>query len=96
MIEIKDPINMKAIRKEETQAEHYQDIADMIDTYADTDKKFMLWYLLGNMREGLQKNIDNLESKPVKDVSDYAVRRMIYDHYRWSEDMRNVLQEEIF
>lgn len=89
---------MKAIRKEETRTEqeHYQGIADMIDTYADVDKKFMLWYLLGNMRSDLNKAICDFENKPVKDVTDYAVRRMTYDHYRWSEDMRNVLQEEIF
>lgn len=96
MIEIKEPINMKAIRKEETQAEHYKDIADTIDTYAENDRNFMLWYLLGNRIDKLHVELDVLEGKPIKDVTDYAVRHMMQDHYRWAEDIRDVLQEEIF
>ena len=76
------------------QAEWYQELADKLDTYTDNDKSFMLWYLLGNHRHRLAEEL-KLHSEP-KDISEYAIKRMMIDHMKAIEEIRDVLQEEIF
>jgi hypothetical protein len=39
---------------------NFKNIADILDTYVDTDKKFMLWYLLGYFKSEI--NIEDLEN----------------------------------
>jgi hypothetical protein len=77
------------------QQEHYQEIADKIDQYSEADKDFMLWYLLGNYRAYLESESGKINPNP-DNVSDYAMWRMMRDHFMWAEDIRNVLQEVIF
>lgn len=76
------------------QAEWYQELADKLDTYTDNDKSFMLWYLLGNHRHRLsEKEILNREAT---DIKEYAIKRMILDHMKSIEEIRDILQKEIF
>lgn len=94
-MEIKEPINMKEVREGSNMEEHYKIIADKIDEYHAQDKDFMLWYLLGNYRLYLDTMLEK-RNYDVQSISDYAERRLMMDHLKWSEDIRNLLQEVIF
>ena len=76
------------------QVEWYNELTDKLDTYTDNDKSFMLWYLLGNHQYRLSEEL-KLHSEP-KDISEYAIRRMMIDHMKAIDEIRDILQEEIF
>ena len=95
MQDIKKPINMTEVREGANQQEHYTMIAEEIDKYADMDKDFILWYLLEHYRDYVSRELDKRDY-PTERVQEYALRRMMLDHLKWTEDIRNVLQGVIF
>ena len=95
MQDIKKPINMTEVREGANQQEHYTMITEEIDKYADMDKDFILWYLLGRYRNYVSRELDE-QDYPVEGVKEYALRRMMLDHLKWAEDIKNVLAEVIF
>lgn len=79
----------------DNQQAHFIEISDDMDNLYDTsDRNFILWYLLGDYRRKLSEEADNIGE--AKTISDYAMKRMMIDHMKAIEEIRDVLQEEIF
>ena len=89
------PVNMKEVRGEDSQENRFLMLSEEIDSLPDIDKDFILWYLLGNYRQYVDRKLEE-RNYPAQGIEDYAVRRMMSDHIKWTEDIRNVLQETIF
>lgn len=48
---------------------NFKNIADILDTYVDTDKKFMLWYLLGYFKSEINtEDLENIRITLQKDI----------------------------
>lgn len=95
MTEVRKPIDMKEVRHERTQQEHFYNIAETIDEYADVDKGFMLWYLLGNYRERLSSELADAPAV-FGTKQEYLEYKMMKDHLRYAEEMREILMYDIF
>jgi len=77
------------------QQAHFMKISDDMDNLYDTsDRNFILWYLLGDYRCKLSEMADNIGE--AKTITDYASKRMMIDHMKAIEEIRDILQEEIF
>lgn len=78
-----------------TQQAHFMKISDDLDNLYDvSDRTFILWYLLGDYRRQLSEMADNIGE--AKTITDYAMKRMMIDHMKAIEEIRDILQEEIF
>lgn len=77
------------------QQAHFMKIADDLDNlYDNSDRNFILWYLLGDYRRRISE--EEILNREAADIKEYAVKRMILDHMKAIEEIRDVLQEEIF
>lgn len=72
----------------EMEQTHYTEIANAIDSYTDTDRAFILWYLLQEYDR--LSGMEEVSEEP-KTVSDYAVSVMSLRHHKIAEEMRDVL-----
>ena len=72
------------------QQEHYCEIAELISTYNETDRAFMLWYLLQDyINDTVEEQKKYNEDKA--DVKEYALHEMLRTHKIVAEQMRDLL-----
>ena len=72
----------------EIMQEHFTAITEDIDKYHESDRAFILWYLL---QDYINDSKDQIKTENIEDVKDYALQTMLMEHIRVGEQMRDVL-----
>lgn len=81
---------MELLKKDPVQ-EHFEQIANEIDTYGKSEQAFILWYLL---RDYINNAEERLKSDSIEDydsIKEYALDEMAREHIRVGKQMRELL-----
>ena len=80
IIRINDPVQ-----------EHFEEIANEIDTYSESDQAFILWYLLRDYIEDAKKRLKSDNIEDYESVKEYALDEMAREHIKVGNQIREVL-----
>ena len=69
---------------------HYTAIDDMLDDYSESDRAFMLWDLLQDYIEDIDKEMYSYNENTAT-ISEYALHQMFRTHKIVVEQMRDIL-----
>ena len=69
---------------------HYTAIDDMLDDYSESDRAFMLWDLLQDYIEDIDKEMYSYNENTAT-VKEYAMYQMFRTHKIVAEQMRDIL-----
>ncbi len=80
--------DVKVAEIEDLMQQHYTEISDMIDEYSESDKAFMLWYLLQIYISDTETQLPKID---IENATTYAVAEMMRNHIKVAREMREVL-----
>ena len=81
---------MELLKRDPVQ-EHYEEIANEIDTYSESDQAFMLWYLLQDYISNAEERLKSDNIEDYDSVKEYALDEMAREHIRVGKQMRELL-----
>ena len=81
---------MELLKRDPVQ-QHFEEIANEIDTYSESDQAFMLWYLLQDYISNAEERLKDSIIKDFDNVKEYALNEMAREHIRVAKQMREVL-----
>lgn len=78
----------------EMEQTHYTEIAEVIDKYGKTDRRFILYYLLGEYIDDMEKEYNDLPYG--EDVKAYALNQLYKRQISAAKEMRDILNYSIW
>lgn len=79
---------------DETQQEHFEELSNKMEDLSDTDKKFVLWTLLGEYEKEIEKK--RVPYEQIKDKHELAAQTLNDSVLKGIKDTRETLYYDIF